>query len=155
MHKEFFEVLRTDHELFKKLLLQLKQTAGSETKSREELFAVFKLAIEPHTKAEEEVFYPPLEKIEEVYEDVLESVEEHHVISLIIDELDRTPKHLDLWMAKLRVCIEVVEHHILEEEDKIFEAATRFLTHDKMQSVLKTFETTKEILRIRMSNNWV
>jgi Hemerythrin HHE cation binding domain len=150
MHKEFFEVLHKDHELFKDILLKLKQLASTESKRREELFGEFKLEIEPHTKAEEEVFYPPLKENKESYEDVLESFEEHHVISLILGELDLMPKQLDQWRAKLRVCKEVVEHHIVEEEDKIFKAATKLLSRDQMQTIFEGFLRERERLKNSM-----
>ena len=150
MHKEFFEVLHKDHELFKDILLKLKQSASTESKRREELFGEFKLEIVPHTKAEEEVFYPPLKENKESYEDVLESFEEHHVISLILGELDLMPKQLDQWRAKLRVCKEVVEHHIMEEEDKIFKAATKLLSRDQMQTIFEGFLRERERLKNSM-----
>jgi len=147
MHKEFFELLHKDHEVFGNISLQLKQTEGTESKRREELFTRFKLEIEPHTKAEEKVFYPPLQENKEFYDDVLESIEEHHVISLILGELERMSKQGDQWRAKLRVGKEVVEHHILEEEDKIFGAASEILSREQMQAVLKDFVREKERLR--------
>jgi len=147
MRKKFFELLHKDHEFFRTILLQLKQTVGTESKRREELFSKFKLEIEPHTKAEEKVFYPPLQENKEFYDDVLESIEEHHVISLILGELDLMSKQGDQWRAKLRVCKEIVEHHILEEEDKIFGAATKILSREQMQAVLKGFVREKERLR--------
>ncbi len=147
MHKEFFEVLRKDHEFFKNILLQLKQTTGMELKRREELFGDFKLEIEPHIKAEEEVFYPELEKNRESYEDVLESIEEHHLISLILSELDQTPKQLDQWKAKLRVGMEVLEHHILDEEDKLFKSAIRLLDKEQMGIIYEGFLKARERLK--------
>ncbi len=150
MHKEFFEVLHKDHELFKNILSKLKQLSSTESKRREELFGEFKLGIEPHTKAEEGVFYPPLKENKESYEDVLESVEEHHVISLILGELDLMPKQLDQWRAKLRVCKEVVEHHIVEEEDKIFKAAAKLLSREQMQAIFEGFLMERERLKNSM-----
>ena len=147
MHKEFFELIHKDHEFFRNILGQLKQTQGTESKRREELFTKFKLEIEPHTKAEETVFYPPLQENNEFYDDVLESIEEHHVISLILGELDLMSKQGDQWRAKLRVGKEVVEHHILDEEDKIFGAASKILSREQMQAVLKDFVREKERLR--------
>ena len=147
MHKEFFELIHKDHEFFRNILAQLKQTQGTESKRREELFTKFKLEIEPHTKAEERVFYPPLQENKEFCDDVLESIEEHHVISLILGELDLMSKQGDQWRAKLRVCKEVVEHHILEEEDKIFGAASKILSGEQMRAVLKDFVREKERLR--------
>jgi len=40
-----------------------------------------------------------------------------------------------------------VEHHILEEEDKIFGAASKILSREQMQAVLKDFVREKERLR--------
>ncbi len=147
MHKKFLEILKKDHELFKNALLQLKETAGTESMRREKLFRNFKLSIEPHTKAEEEVFYPPLQANRESYDDVLESIEEHHVINLIIGELDLMPKELDQWKAKLQVCKEIVEHHIIEEEDKIFRAATKILRTEQMRAILEDFLRERERLK--------
>ena len=60
------------------------------------------------------------------------------------------PKQGDQWRAKLRVCKEIVEHHILEEEDKIFGAASKILNREQMQAVLKGFLREKERLRLGM-----
>ncbi len=151
MHDEFFTLLRKDHELFRSLLQRLKSTTGDREKEREGLFAQFRLSIVPHTKAEDSVFYSRLKEHQGAYADALESIEEHHVIELVINELVRTPKQMDQWLAKLRVCKELVEHHIEEEEEKIFEQARKTLSEEEMHSISDKFQSEKESLKISLA----
>lgn len=153
MHEEFFQLLRNDHELFEDLLHQLRQTPGGEPKKRRELFSKFRLEIQSHTKAEERIFYPPLAENKAAQDDVLESIEEHHVIELLLNELDQLSVQKDQWGAKLRVCKELVEHHIAEEENKIFEDARRSLSEERMRGVLRGFQEEKGRLRRSMGAN--
>lgn len=150
MHDEFFAMLSKDHELLKGILQQLKLATGEEAKKREELYARFKLIILPHTGAEDIVFYARLKDDKEAYGDVLESMEEHHVIEMVMNELDQAPKQTDQWWAKLRVCKELVEHHIKEEEDQIFGEARNALSAGEMRSIFDRFQAERERIRNSM-----
>ncbi len=88
---------------------------------------------------------------EQAYADALESVEEHHVIELVMNELAQTPKQTDQWLAKLRVCKELVEHHIEEEAEKIFDHARKALSEEEMRSISDKFQSERERLKISMT----
>jgi hemerythrin-like domain-containing protein len=150
MHKEFFKLLRKDHKEVKDIFEELQETKGKPSQ-REKLFKKLKEEIKPHMKAEEHVFYPALKDNKEAREDVLEGIEEHHVAELVLNELeDLSPKE-DQWAAKLSVLKELVEHHIEEEESKIFDDAEEVLSEDEMKKIMKKFEEEKEKVKSSMS----
>lgn len=139
--KEFFQLLKKDHVEVKGILGQLTET--NKPKKREELFHTLRLALVPHMKAEESTFYPPLMKEKEAREDAMEGLEEHHVSEMVLKELEKMPKDDDRWQAKIKVFKELVEHHIEEEEGKIFKSAKKTFKKDELEDIMKKFEKEK------------
>ena len=54
------------------------------------------------------------------------------------------------WGAKLSVLQEIVDHHVQEEEGKIFKAAEKALKPDDFQNIMKRFEQEKEKVKKKM-----
>jgi len=98
-------------------------------------------------KAEEITFYQPLLTKKEAREDALEGVEEHHVSDMIFKELEKMPKGDDVWGAKMSVFKELVEHHIKDEESKVFKSAEKALDDDEMQNIMKKFDQEKQKIK--------
>ncbi len=74
-----------------------------------------------HTTIEEEVFYPAVRKMSDKLADAVdEGVQEHHVVKILLDEIEDLKPQSDEWVAKMTVVIESVEHHVQEEEDEMF-----------------------------------
>ena len=146
--KEFFQLLKKDHVEVKGILGQLIET--NKTKKREELFDTLRLELVPHMKAEESTFYPPLMKKKEAREDAMEGIEEHHVSEMVLKELEKMPKDEDQWQAKIKVFKELVEHHIEEEESKIFKSAKKTLEKDELEDIMKKFNKEKEKIKKRL-----
>jgi hemerythrin-like domain-containing protein len=149
MRNEFFQMLKKDHEEVKWILAQLKATKGGASKKREELFQRLKEELVPHMKAEESTFYPALMATKEARDDAMEGVEEHHVADLVLKELEKMPKGEDEWGAKMGVFKELVEHHIEDEESKVFKSAGKALDHEEMQNIMKKFDQENQQLRLR------
>lgn len=147
MKNTFFEMFKDDHKKVKGILGSIKETKESAPKKREELFQKLKEELVPHMKAEEITFYPPLLAKKEAREDALEGVEEHHVSEMVFRELEKMPKDEDQWGAKMSVFKELVEHHIQEEESKIFKSAEKALDHDEIQDILQMFEQEKQRIK--------
>ena len=145
MPNEFFKMLKKDHVEQKGILEQLTET--KEAKKREELFKKLKEELVPHIKAEESAFYPPLLAKKEAREDALEGLEEHHVSELIQKELEMMPKGEDQWGAKMSVFKELVEHHIKDEESKVFKSAEKVLKPDEFENIMKKFDQEKEKIK--------
>lgn len=70
-----------------------------------------------HMTIEEEIFYPSVRgETEEIAETIYEGLEEHHVGKNVLTELSRMAPEGEEWQAKVKVLIEVTEHHMDEEE---------------------------------------
>jgi hemerythrin-like domain-containing protein len=147
MHNEFFRVLKKDHEEVKGILGHLKATKESAPKKREDLFQKLREELVPHMKAEESTFYPPLMAKKEAREDAMEGVEEHHVSEMVLKELEKMPKGEEQWGAKMSVFKELVEHHIQDEESKVFKSAEKALDHDEIQNIMKKFDQEKQKIK--------
>ena len=142
---EFFQTLKKDHVEVKGILGQLSET--KELKKRDELFQKLTEELVPHMKAEESAFYAPLSAKKEAHEDALEGLEEHHVSEIVLKELEKMPKGQDQWGAKLSVFKELVEHHIKEEESKIFKSAEKVFEKNEFEVILKKFDQEKQKIK--------
>jgi hemerythrin superfamily protein len=82
-------------------------------------------ALETHTRIEEEIFYPAVRSLgtEAVEELIDESLEEHHVVDLVLAELPGVNPRDDRFKAKMTVLSELVDHHVKEEERDMFKRA--------------------------------
>jgi hemerythrin-like domain-containing protein len=113
------ELLKADHQKVKGLFRQFEGASDGREKRRiaDQIFT----ELEVHTKIEEEIFYPTVQKMggSEEKEIVAESLEEHHVVDVLIKELKKMSTTDDHYDAKMTVLIENVEHHIEEEETEM------------------------------------
>lgn len=110
-------LLKSDHEKVKKLF---EQVENSKNGNLEDLFEKIKNELEIHTHIEEKILYPQMKEFKELIEIVLEGVEEHHQVKLLIREIENLTKESEKMEPKLKVLIEDVEHHIEEEEGEMF-----------------------------------
>ncbi len=127
-----------------KLLEKLDSTTDRGVKAREELFTRIKKEMTAHEAIEEEIFYPALKKHAEAKEIVLEGFEEHHVVDLLLGELEQVSYDDETWGAKASVMKENVEHHIEEEEDDMFDKAEKLLDDDELESLGERMQNRKK-----------
>ena len=116
-------LLTTDYKKVKRLLGELESTTERGVKTRTELFATIKGELTVHEIIEEEIFYPELKAHPKAKDIVLEGFEEHHVVDLLMSELEALPVEDETWGAKALVMKENIEHHIEEEEGEMFKTA--------------------------------
>jgi len=135
---KLLEMIHSQHEMVKEIFQKMEGTDSRAEK--EKLFDQLKNDIVPHMKGEEKYFYPALEKKEENKEDVLEGIEEHHATKLFLRELNGMSPESEHWNAKVSVLKEMVEHHVEEEEGKIFKEAQDSLSEDDMIEIEEEFE---------------
>lgn len=141
----FFQMLKEEHVEVKGILEQLTETKKS--KKREELFHTLTIALVPHMKAEESAFYAPLSAKKEAREEAMEGIEEHHVSEMVLKELEKMSKDKDEWGAKIKVFKEIVEHHIKDEESKVFKSAKKAFKKSELEDIMKKFDKEKEKIK--------
>lgn len=125
-------LLKKDHELVKSLMNEMD---GEE--DQDQLSSMFEQLVDEltvHERIEEDIFYPALQKLPNAKEDVLEAYEEHHLVDEIVEQMDVEPDD-DKWKAKFTVMKENIEHHIKDEEEKLFPKAEQLLGAEKLMAL--------------------
>ena len=136
------ELLKADHKTVTELLDELEDTTERAVKTREKLFAKVYGELILHEKLEEELLYPLLKQEDSTKEITLESYQEHHVIDILLKELNKMNVTDEAWSAKIKVLKENLEHHIQAEENKMFpktkkimDKSTLIQLGEKMQQI--------------------
>jgi len=137
-------LLRNDHAKVKKLLSELESTTERGVKTREALFATIKGELTVHEIIEEEIFYPELKAHPKAKDIVLEGYEEHHVVDLLMAELEALPVDHETWGAKALVMKENIEHHIEEEEGEMFGKAGQVFDDAELEDLGRRMEDRKQ-----------
>ena len=137
-------LLKADHDKVKGLLAQLESTTERGVKTRTELFATIKGELTVHEIIEEEIFYPELKAHPKAKDIVLEGFEEHHVVDLLMGELEALDVTDESWGAKALVMKENVEHHIEEEEGEMFKTARQVFDRDELVELGDRMAARKE-----------
>jgi hypothetical protein len=110
------ELLEQDHAKVKKLF---EEAEDADEKEQRAIFTQIKTELEIHTQIEESVFYPAMQRYNELKDMVAESLEEHNKVKTLLNEMDGLSG--DDFEDKLEELIDNVEHHAEdEEESKMF-----------------------------------
>ena len=128
-------LLKHDHDKVKKLLTELETTTERGVKTRSELFATIKGELMVHEAIEEEIFYPELKAHPKAKDVVLEGFEEHHVVDVLMAELESLDVSDETWGAKALVMKENIEHHIEEEEGEMFKQARQVFDQQELDDL--------------------
>jgi iron-sulfur cluster repair protein YtfE (RIC family) len=111
------ELLEQDHAKVKKLF---EQAEDADQKEQRAIFTQIKTELEVHTYIEETVFYPAMQRYNELKDMVAESLEEHNKVKTLLNEMEGMSGGED-FEDKLEELIDNVEHHAEdEEESKMF-----------------------------------
>jgi hemerythrin-like domain-containing protein len=139
-------LLEEDHRKMKKLLSELESTTERGVKTREDLFATVKDELTVHETIEEEIFYPALKEHPKTKEIALEAYEEHHVVDMVMAEIEDVPYDDETWGARFKVMKENIEHHIEEEENEMFKQARHVFEEDELEALGEQMRLRKEQL---------
>src|SRR5829696_10429481 len=128
-------LLKDDHDKVKELLTELESTTERGVKTRAELFSTIKGELTLHEIVEEEIFYPELKAHPKAKDIVLEGFEEHHVVDMLMGELEALDVSDETWGAKALVMKENIEHHIEEEEGEMFKQARQVFDRQELDDL--------------------
>ena len=131
-----YDMLKQDHKNVKQML---DQTITNKDPSQ---FPKLKKELEIHMMGEEKFFYPKLMSGDK--ELALESYEEHHVGKLVLDELDNTNRSNEVWIPKVKVLKDIIDHHIQEEESEVFPDAQDIMDKNEEEEVARQIESFKQ-----------
>ncbi|OEC86215.1 MULTISPECIES: hemerythrin domain-containing protein [Methanobacterium] len=134
-HQKLYEMLEHDHEEVKEMF---KEAIENEDPSK---YKEIKKELEVHMKGEEDFYYPKAKKADE---DLVEhGIEEHEEAKGLIKELDRLGKNDGQFMPKLKELKDSVEHHVDEEEHKLFPKSKDTLSDNEEKKIAEKIEEEK------------
>ena len=141
------KLLKQDHDEVKSMLSDLESTTERAVKTRTDGLASLKAELEVHEAIEEEIFYPALKEHPKTKDLALEGYEEHHVVDMVMAEIEDVAPSDETWMAKFTVMKENLEHHIEEEEGEMFEQAERVFDDDELDDLGERMQARKDELK--------
>jgi len=112
------QLLKRDHRKVEELFEQFENAEDRGVKRQIVETTIGELRV--HAAVEEEIFYPALREASDAEEKVDEAEEEHHVMKLLLAELEKMGPGDERYDAKYKVLAESVKHHVEEEEAEIF-----------------------------------
>ncbi len=124
---DIYKTLKSDHALIRKFIREISGLATRKPRTRQKLAEKFKVFVESHSKAEEEVFYQPLLQSKASERLALEGNVEHQVVADLLSKLQATDPRDAKWLAYFKVIQENLEHHIEEEEKETFKKARKVI----------------------------
>ena len=140
---KIFEELKEDHKTQRRLADELLETKGASDK-RKEVFQKLKTELKTHAKSEERNFYVPMLEHDKSQEHARHSISEHHDIDEKIEELEDTDMDSPEWIDAANELKELVNHHLDEEEEDIFEVAREVLTEEQQENLGRHYRTMME-----------
>jgi hemerythrin superfamily protein len=138
-------LLKQDHQEVEDLFKQFEQAGDRAVKTKQDLAQKMIEELTVHTEIEEEIFYPVVKsKIKAAKDEVLESVEEHHVAGILMDEIKELSPQDESFDAKVMVLIENVRTHKEEEETELFPQVRKAFSHDDLDSLGEKLQRAKQ-----------
>ncbi|GAA0535266.1 hemerythrin superfamily protein [Rhizomicrobium palustre] len=119
---DILHTLKTEHREVAALLKEMVEAENGA--SRKKLLGQIKAALIPHLRAEEKVVYQPLivDRDKGLRTDGFEGEAEHRLADRLMDELSAIENAASPEFAgTAKVLMEMIEHHVKEEEDDIFD----------------------------------
>jgi hemerythrin superfamily protein len=137
---DIYSYLKKDHEEVSKILDQIIESQGGVMLFKE---AEKKLLI--HSETEEKTFYRALRANKEAIETIDHAKEEHKEITDCLKRINKLDSDDDKkeWLKEIKELKRVVEHHVKEEEGKIFTQAKKILSSKEADSLAEEMDNLK------------
>jgi hemerythrin superfamily protein len=147
---DLLDTRKKEHDEVKSLLSDLQKTDSAA--QRRSLVQKIKVALVPHTKAEEKVLYDAVIAIrdKEAQVDGHEGYLEHDLAAKTLQKLAAlvnatSPEH----KAAAKVLKELVEHHIKEEESNVWDDAKENFSEDERKQMNVAYLAAKARVKVR------
>ncbi len=115
------KLLKDDHRQVERLFKNFERAGSGAHKTKRRLVDQMIAELSQHAAIEEEVLYPAARRALASHDDqVLEALEEHHLVKWELRELDGLAPTAERFQPKVSVLIENVRHHVREEEGELF-----------------------------------
>jgi hemerythrin superfamily protein len=144
------KLLHEDHRKVEGLFSQFETLGSSGKKRRQQIAQSIVKELSVHAAIEELLFYPMVRRtISDAHENVLEALEEHHVVKWLLSEIEGKSGDDERLEAKVKVLAFIVRRHVEEEEKQIFPKVRRRMSAKQLEDLGKRLEAAKRMAPTR------
>lgn len=141
-----YDYLKMDHEHVKKLFKQFESSTILARKKQ--IIDLICQELLLHAHSEQDIFYNALEKFDLTKDEALHGKKEHQEmlaqINLVLDSKEINAS----WIKKVEKLKDLIEHHIQEEEEGLFNKARQVLSDEDTYVLKEQMHYLKEKLRL-------
>ncbi len=148
-------LLTKDHEAVRQLFKQFEAAGEGAGKAKRKILDKIIRELSVHSQIEETLFYPTVRQtaqvvqLQDASDEVLEALEEHHIVKWLLSELETMDPEAERFEAKVKVLKENVLHHAEEEEQKLFPMVRKLLAAEELGALGEVLENAKLIVPTR------
>lgn len=146
------ELLTQDHRKVEAIFLQLQQAEADKGQATSLLAQLYQ-ELSLHALAEENIFYPSLAVDVSMSGQLTDAFKEHGEMKVILGELaalGNIPAGFSDLVTKL---MKKVQHHVQDEEGKVFPAAREMLGSQRMQALGEQLQQAKAMSLASVQNS--
>jgi hemerythrin superfamily protein len=140
------QIVKKDHRAVEALFKQFERAekAGRAGEMQRAVRALVK-ELSIHAAVEEQLLYPTLRQTaEDADDEVLEALEEHHLVKRTLSELEKMEPDDERFRPKVRVLMESVRHHVEEEEEDLLPRLQRAIGARELRELGDAIQTLKK-----------
>lgn len=136
------ELLKADHKKVKELFEKAEELEGGKQKA---IFDQIDKELQTHSYIEETIFYPAVQKYDEMKDMVRESLKEHEQVKELLKEIEGLQPDDEEFEEKLEELKENVEHHAEEEEEgKMFPKLQKIMKPAELDQLGRELQAAKQ-----------
>lgn len=124
------ELLEAQHREVEGLFGEIEAAGKRAFLTKKKLFETLNEKLSLHMKLEESILYPVAKKIDD--DAVLEAAEEHANVKAMLRKLSGIEASDETFDAKIKVLKELIQHHVKEEETKLFPECKKALAEKEL-----------------------
>lgn len=137
---DIFDRLKQDHDHHRQLIAEMNAAKGDRLRK---LFERFRIEVTAHAAAEEETLYATMLARPELRHEAQHSVSEHKEIEDYLEQIADADFGSEAWRENFNRMQKRYVHHIGEEEEEMFPAASEGLSGEKVKELAACFERRK------------
>jgi hemerythrin superfamily protein len=142
--------LKADHREVETLFAAYEKAGERALRTKRKLVDDMVRALSQHAAIEEQFFYPAVRRqVPSANRDVLEALEEHHVVKWLLSELADMDAADERFNAKVAVLTESVRHHVREEEHDLFPEVRAAMGRKDLVELREKLEEAKRLAPTR------
>lgn len=134
------ELVKADHRRVEGIFHQME---GADLNLKNSLFLQLRQELDLHLTAEEEVMYPRTEAYAELEDLTRDSLEEHQEVRSLLEHISSLSPEESEWNELVLELKECIQHHVEDEENKLFPEMKDLLGEEELVRLGHNFEHSK------------